>query len=116
MSRWVFFDGVCNLCNFWVRFLQKVDRKGSLNMASLQSELAKEKLQLKIIEVDSVVYLRDDEIFLESNAILMILKDIGGFSKFLYWLLRLFPFRFRQFVYRWVARNRYKWFGTCSLD
>jgi predicted DCC family thiol-disulfide oxidoreductase YuxK len=85
-------------------------------MASLQSELAKEKLQNKIIEVDSVVYLRDDEIFLESNAILMILKDIGGFYKFLYWLLRLFPFRFRQFVYRWVARNRYKWFGTCSLD
>lgn len=85
-------------------------------MASLQSELAKGKLQNKIIEVDSVVYLRNQEIFLESNAILMILKDVGGFSKVLYWFLRLFPFRFRQFIYRWVARNRYKWFGTCSID
>lgn len=85
-------------------------------MASLQSQFAKEKLNDKIIDVDSVVYLRDDVVFVESEAILMILKDVGGFSKVLYWFLRLFPFRFRQFVYRWIARNRYKWFGTCDLD
>lgn len=85
-------------------------------MASLQSQFAKEKLNDKIIDVDSVVYLRDDVVFVESEAILMILKDVGGFSKVFYWFLRLFPFRFRQFIYRWVARNRYKWFGTCMID
>jgi len=116
MSRWVFFDGVCNLCNFWVRFLRKVDRKGALNMASLQSDFAKKHLTKFEINVDSVVYLRDEEIFLESAAILMILKDLGGFSRIFYWFLRMFPFRLRQFVYRWVARNRYKWFGTCMID
>lgn len=85
-------------------------------MASLQSQFAKEKLNDKIIDVDSVVYLRDDVVFVESEAILMILKDVGGFSMIFYWFLRMFPFRLRQFVYRWVARNRYKWFGTCMID
>ena len=26
----IFFDGVCNLCNFWVRFVIKNDPKGRL--------------------------------------------------------------------------------------
>lgn len=85
-------------------------------MVSLQSQFAKEKLNDKIIDVDSVVYLRDDVVFVESEAILMILKDLGGFSMIFYCFSRMFPFRLRQFVYRWVARNRYKWFGTCMID
>ena len=40
----VLFDGVCNLCNGFVRFLLRHDRRGRLTFGSLQSESARRLL------------------------------------------------------------------------
>ena len=40
----VFFDGVCNLCNGFVDYLVRLDRKGALRFASLQGKAAHELL------------------------------------------------------------------------
>ena len=41
----VFIDGVCNLCNGWVKFIHKRDKKKIFRYASLQSNIAKEILK-----------------------------------------------------------------------
>ena len=43
-SKIVFFDGVCNFCNATVDFVWKHNKRRSLYYASLQSDIAKEKL------------------------------------------------------------------------
>ena len=40
----ILFDGVCNLCNAWVDFILKFDRKKIFYFSSLQSETAKQLL------------------------------------------------------------------------
>lgn len=58
----VYFDGVCNLCNFWVKWIRKIDRKSRFELRSLQSAEGKEfikKYQMESgLAPDSVVYCR----------------------------------------------------------
>jgi predicted DCC family thiol-disulfide oxidoreductase YuxK len=118
----VYFDGVCNLCNFWVKWIRKVDRKSRFELRSLQSEEGKEFIKIYQMESglvpDSVVYhrVKTNQVYFESDAVLNIIKDLGFGGKLIYWLLRLLPKFMLNAVYRWVARNRYKWFGTCELE
>ncbi len=47
-SNIIFFDGVCNLCNFWVKFVIRNDPSGIFHFSSLQSKFAKNFLEKKI--------------------------------------------------------------------
>ncbi|MEJ2006247.1 MAG: thiol-disulfide oxidoreductase DCC family protein [Cyclobacteriaceae bacterium] len=118
----MFFDGVCNLCNGFVDFILRRDPKGKFRFASLQSAAAEEYLRNHDVttgnDPDSVVLLTPgDEVYTESTAVLRIAGILGGawpLMKAFY----IFPGWFRDRVYRWVAKNRYSWFGqrdTCRM-
>jgi predicted DCC family thiol-disulfide oxidoreductase YuxK len=116
----VLFDGVCNLCNGLVRFVIRHDRKALIKFAALQSEYGK-KLQSGIGpgtgDSDTIVYSRKGIYFFRSDAVLNILKDMGGIWGIFY-ILRIVPRFFRDFVYKIVAANRYRIFGkreTCMV-
>lgn len=120
MAAIVLFDGVCNLCSGSVQFLLKRDRAGRLRFASLQSDAGRSLLAEHGLPVDSlrsVVLVEDGRAWQESSAALRIARHLPGAWK----LLRVFaavPRPLRDAVYRWIARNRYRWFGkaeTCWL-
>lgn len=50
------------------------------------------------------------EFFTESDAILRIFADLG-FPWRMMVIFRIVPRFLRDFVYRWIARNRYRFFG-----
>ncbi len=119
------FDGVCNLCNAWVRFVIRHDpAPPRFRFAALQSEVGKRLLQAHAPlghpvddTLDSVVMIDAGRMFVQSSAALRVLGKLG-----LPWsLLRaliLVPRPLRDGVYRWVARHRYAWFGrrdSCML-
>lgn len=108
----VLFDGVCNFCNGWVQFIIKRDPQGFFRFASLQSSVAKSLLEAYNLDVsiDSIVLLKGKHHYTESTAILHICKDLKGFWRFLYWLI-IVPKPIRDRLYRWFARNRYRFFG-----
>lgn len=108
----VLFDGVCNFCNGWVRFIIERDPKQYFRFASLQSETASSLLRKHSIKVslDSIVLLEGEKYYTESTAILRICKQLKGFWKGLYVLI-LVPKPIRDAVYRWFAKNRYRFFG-----
>jgi predicted DCC family thiol-disulfide oxidoreductase YuxK len=116
----ILFDGVCNLCNRLVRFIIKHDRKGLFRFASLQSEYGK-RIQSHIAPVtknsDTIVYLRKGIFLFRSDAVLSILKDIGG-TWGIFYGLHIVPRSLRDLVYNVVASNRYRVFGkreTCMV-
>lgn len=110
----ILFDGVCNLCNGSVQFVIKRDKKDRFRYAALQSEVGQQLVQERHIdtkEVDSIILIEPGvAYFTKSDAALEIAKDLGGVWRLMA-LFHWFPRSIRNFVYDFVARNRYKWFG-----
>lgn len=107
----VFFDGICNLCNASVTFIIKRDKHDYFRFAQLQSETAKRYLsQADSSTLDSVLLVENGHVYKKSTAALKILRHLRGGWFLLYPLIGINK-RFRDFIYDWIARNRYKWFG-----
>ena len=107
------FDGVCNLCSRLVNFIIKRDKKAKFLFLSLQSaggQSLLKKIGLPTDDFDSVVYIRSDKYFLKSSAILHILKEMGGIWK-LFFIFIIVPNFIRDFIYKIIAKTRYKIFG-----
>lgn len=109
----ILFDGVCNLCNGAVQFVIKHDKNRYFRFASLQSEIAKSILPKYGINPDaleSIIVYENERIYIRSNAILRIAKNLQGFSRLLVlgWVI---PKPIRDWLYNIVAKNRYAWFG-----
>ncbi|MCC7297719.1 MAG: thiol-disulfide oxidoreductase DCC family protein [Bacteroidia bacterium] len=108
----VLFDGVCNLCSSSVQWIIQHDPKAQFSFASLQSEMGEKlKTQFGILpDIDSVVLIENNTAFYQSDAALRIVKNTSGAWKFLYGFI-VVPKFIRNFVYNFIAKNRYKWFG-----
>lgn len=110
----ILFDGVCNLCNGFVRFVVDRDRDGYFKFASLQSEKGRELLRRfapeKVDKIDTIVLIENDNIYYKSTAALRIAKKLSALWPAAYGLV-VIPNFIRNGVYDFIAANRYKWFG-----
>ncbi len=109
----ILFDGVCNLCNNSVNWIIYHDKQNQFKFASLQSVYGQntvKQLGLQDDYMSTVVFEDNGKAYLRSDAALQILKQLGG----VYSLASVFyvvPSFVRDFFYKIVANNRYKWFG-----
>lgn len=112
MSAIVLFDGECNLCDWSVQFILKRDPHGYFQFASLQSEIGQTLLKKYNVPLttDSIVLIEKNAYYSESTAPLKIVRKLTGLWKLLYVAI-LIPKSLRDIVYKWIAKNRYKWFG-----
>jgi len=115
----VLFDGVCNYCNAMVNFAIRNDKKARLRFAPLQSETGiRLKNQFNIsADVDSLVLIEKNEAYIYANAALHICKYLDWPAKILY-AFSIIPSFICNPIYKWIAKNRYKWFGkkqTCMI-
>jgi predicted DCC family thiol-disulfide oxidoreductase YuxK len=109
----ILFDGECLLCNKLVQFIIGRDPGAKFKFGTLQSESGKSLLKqgrLPEQAPDTVVYIRGELVFLRSDAALEILKDLGGIWK-LFRILFVVSRSWRDHLYDYVAKNRYRWFG-----
>jgi predicted DCC family thiol-disulfide oxidoreductase YuxK/uncharacterized membrane protein YphA (DoxX/SURF4 family) len=127
----VFFDGHCNLCNSFVDFVIRHDRRHVIHFASLQSAAGRQigsispraaytskretddadgLLTIVFLDLDGCAYARSD-------AVLKIMGHFGGPYR-LSAGLWLVPRIIRDFFYRLISRHRYAVFGqrvTCRV-
>ena len=87
--------------------------------ATLQGESAAGKFGMPAGDPASWTVVLEDEhgVHERSDAALRIVSRLGGFHRFAALLLWV-PKGIRDGVYRWIARNRYRWFGkreSCAL-
>ncbi|MDE1191155.1 MAG: thiol-disulfide oxidoreductase DCC family protein [Arachidicoccus sp.] len=110
----ILFDGVCNLCNGAVQFILRHDKKAIYQFASLQSDFAKNIFnksgKIPSDELNSILLIRNNKIYQESSAVLHIAQRLNGGWKLLS-LFLIVPKFIRDGIYKYIARNRYKWFG-----
>ncbi|PCJ24314.1 MAG: thiol-disulfide oxidoreductase [Flavobacteriales bacterium] len=114
----ILFDGECNFCSFWVKYVVKKDKRDVFRFASLQSEIGREYLLKYKIDavIDSVVLIENDKTYIKSTAAFRVLKTLGGFISIFYGFI-IVPEFIRNFFYDIMASVRYKLFGqkTCEL-
>jgi len=112
-SNIIFFDGVCNLCNFWVNYVIRNDPDEFFCFTSLQSDFASSFLKQNKINSDfeTIILYSEGKFFKESDAIISILYKIRGFNRVLSILIKLIPLKIRNSLYRFISRNRYPLFG-----
>jgi predicted DCC family thiol-disulfide oxidoreductase YuxK len=109
----VLFDGVCNLCNSGVQFIIKKDKRNLFKFAALQSDFGKElleKYQINTKSLDTFVYVNKDKAYIKSTAALKIAKALKrGWQ--IFYIFIIIPAFIRNFIYDFIAKNRYRWFG-----
>ena len=107
------FDGHCNFCNAWVKYIIRRDNAKKIQFAPLQSQVGRKMLEEQKIDVDytdSLVFFEEERFSVSSKAALRIFSYLDGWERHLK-LLSVIPRPFLDALYRFIAKYRYKWFG-----
>ncbi len=110
----VFFDGHCVLCSGFARWLAAKKHRKPLHLATLQAQAASQYLgadRIARLAPSTIVFYDHGQIFTRSDAVLNILRYVRGVYRLMY-VLKVVPRFVRDGLYQFVARNRYRWFGS----
>ena len=111
----IIFDGICNLCNSSVLFVIKRDKKDKFLFAPLQSDIGKKivnEFHIDTNVTDSILLYnpKTKSIHHKSSAALRIAKQLS-FPSNLMSVFFIVPTFIRNWVYDFIAKNRYNWYG-----
>jgi predicted DCC family thiol-disulfide oxidoreductase YuxK len=110
----ILFDGVCNLCNSSVQYVIKYDKNDIFMFAPLQGDTGKEiieRFNIDSSKTDSILlYSYRNGLSVKSTAALKIVRHLG-FPRSIMSMFLVIPAFIRNWVYDYVAKNRYKWYG-----
>ena len=100
------------MCNSSVDFLIRHDSTGLLRFCAFQSEQGAALLRAHGVTIapDTIYVVEDGVLYSEADAALHLLKYLGPGYRLLN-VLKIVPRPIRNAVYRFIARNRYRWFG-----
>lgn len=113
----LFYDGVCAMCNGIVKTMLRLDKERVFHFAPLQGETAELARRLHPdfpSELETVVYVRNGEVFLRSRAAALAMQQMPYPAKALSWF-RFLPVWLTDFFYGIVARVRYRVFGKYEV-
>jgi predicted DCC family thiol-disulfide oxidoreductase YuxK len=109
----VIFDGACNLCESFIKFIIRRDKKAKFKFASAQSEAGQflqNRYKIDSIRCNTMVLIMGDRVLKKSDAVVAIARRLDGVWKLLA-VIHLIPRRTRDWVYSHIASKRYRWFG-----
>ena len=105
----IYYDGICFVCSSVIDALIKMDKNNILYFSPLQSDYAKSSINKKFLkEMDSVIVRKNEKIFSKSNAAFIVLRELRSPLRYLFYLVPTF---FADFIYDFIAKRRYSWFG-----
>ena len=109
----IFFDGVCNMCNSFVRLIIKLDYKEQFVFCPISSKKGQKiinKFNLELKNIDSIILLKNNKITLKSEAVIEILVSLSLLFRF-FLILKILPSKLLDLIYDFIAKYRYKLFG-----
>lgn len=110
-------DGECTLCTVGARLIARFDKSGEFKICRAQTSLGQSLLRhygLSPSDPESWLYIVDGHAFTSLEAMIRAGRRVGGLG----WLLqplRLMPRVLQDYLYRKLARNRYRLFGRTDM-
>ena len=107
------FDGVCNFCSGYVRFVAAIDRDEAIHFTSIQSPYGAKLCRTNGIDStnpSTFLFIRRGHVFEGADAMIAMFECLPAPWR---WLsaFGIVPRAWRDAVYRWTARNRYRLLG-----
>ena len=105
----VFVDYNCSVCTTYGQWIIKHDKQLVIE--------SQEMLSKKEYELDTLVFKTEGINYYYSDAVIMSIASLGGFYKLIY-VLKIFPKKIRDAVYKIVSKNRHllSWNISTNLD
>jgi predicted DCC family thiol-disulfide oxidoreductase YuxK len=113
----VVMDGECVLCSVGARLIARFDRVGEFRICRTQTKLGQSLLlHYGLIPGDpqSWLYIADGRAFTSLDAMIRAGRRVGGAGRLLQ-VLNLMPRSLQDWLYRALARNRYRLFGRIDM-
>lgn len=110
-------DGECAICSWGARMIHRLDRSGTVRICTIQSPLGAALLRrhgLAPEDPASWLFIDDGVAHVDFEAVLHAGNRFGGVARLVN-VLRIFPKPLRDWLYRRLARNRYRLFGRADL-
>jgi len=105
----IYYDGICFVCSSAIDALIKMDKNNILYFSPLQSNYAKSSINKEFLkEMDSVIVIKNEKIFSKSYAAFVVLRELRSPLRYLFYFVPTF---FADFIYDFIAKRRYSWFG-----
>ena len=109
----IFYDEVCALCNFSLKFLINNDVSNMLLFSPLQGKVAKQMLSEDYQKnLNTLVIVNNCEIYTKANAIKFLIEHIQEFKKFR--ILLLIPNPIINLCYFFIGKVSYSLFGKAK--
>lgn len=112
----VFYDGTCGFCQASIQIVLKYNSRQDLCFAALQSgvlEALVPATQRPDPLPDSMLFYENGRLYMESEAVLHIARHLS-FPLSVLFYFRFIPLSFRNVIYRFIARNRYRIAGRAE--
>ncbi|WP_315837977.1 DCC1-like thiol-disulfide oxidoreductase family protein [Bradyrhizobium prioriisuperbiae] len=109
----IVFDGECVLCSTQAQFVLRHDHARRFRLTTAQGEVGRAlygRLGLPTDVYHTMLLISDDRALMHSDAVLAIAGGLGWPWR-VATIARIVPRALRDRLYRFVARNRYRWFG-----
>jgi len=106
MNNVIIYDGKCNMCSTFIKFLVKFNKNKNIYFTDFESEWSKRNLPLRFKDKKSIVYLKDNSFFVYSDAIIFCISDMRSMFKPIL-ILRLIHSSIRNTIYKVIAKYRY---------
>ena len=104
----VLYDGDCQFCNKWICFMKSKLQKNKISFLPFNSSKAISIFEnYKIVNQDSVVYIKDDVIYLKSKAVLRICRQLK-LPYSLLQILTILPTLLLDIAYDFIAKRRFR--------
>lgn len=110
------YDGHCALCNGFVDFILRFDKKKKFRFAALHSEVSfyyQQKFKWNS-NGDTVILISNNTVYMYQHAAFKVLHVLGlPWSIFL--IFKIIPNFISAAIYKGIARKRYSWFGKYEI-
>jgi predicted DCC family thiol-disulfide oxidoreductase YuxK len=108
----ILFDGVCVLCSRGCRFVSKRDARAYFRYVPIQVAEGRplaEQIGIDPDHPNTFAFLAKGRSYVKSEAVLRIARELPRWGWT--WLFHFVPRVIRDWIYDFVARHRYHWFG-----
>ncbi len=113
----VVMDGACALCTGAARLISRLDRTGRVRICPSGSRLGRALLAHYGFDPDdpeSWLYLAGGRAYTSLDGVIRAGESMGGVARVAS-VLRLAPRPLQDWIYRRIARNRYRLFGRADM-
>ena len=110
ISNYILYDSKCKFCSSIVTYCISKRREENIIAIAIQNKDARlilRKLSVSFIDLNTIYFVEGEKVYKRSVAIFQISKYLK-FPLNTFFIFSFLPKQLTDFIYKWIAKNRYR--------